>query len=39
MNYLKALLEDPRTDIAFIGYQAKGNPRPRSENTVPARVT
>ena len=26
MNYLKALLEDPRTDIAFIGYQAKGTP-------------
>ena len=26
MNYLKALLEDPRTDIVFIGYQAKGTP-------------
>jgi metallo-beta-lactamase family protein len=26
MNYLKALIEDPRTDIVFIGYQAKGTP-------------
>jgi metallo-beta-lactamase family protein len=26
MNYLKALLGDPRTDIVFIGYQAKGTP-------------
>jgi len=24
MNYLKALIEDPVTDILFIGYQAKG---------------
>jgi metallo-beta-lactamase family protein len=26
MNYLKALIEDPVTDILFIGYQAKGTP-------------
>ena len=26
MNYLQALIEDPRTDIVFIGYQAKGTP-------------
>ncbi len=26
LNYLKALVEDPRTDIVFIGYQAKGTP-------------
>lgn len=26
VNYLKALIEDPRTDIVFIGYQAKGTP-------------
>ncbi|WP_276785461.1 MBL fold metallo-hydrolase RNA specificity domain-containing protein [Thalassolituus oleivorans] len=25
-NYLKALLPDPRTDVVFIGYQAKGTP-------------
>lgn len=24
VNYLKALLEDPRTDVLFTGYQAKG---------------
>ena len=24
VNYLKALIEDPRTDILFVGYQAKG---------------
>lgn len=26
MNYLKALIEDPRTDIVFVGYQAAGTP-------------
>lgn len=26
MNYLKALIEDQRTDILFIGYQASGTP-------------
>lgn len=26
VNYLKALIGDPRTDIVFIGYQAKGTP-------------
>lgn len=26
VNYLKALLEDSRTDILFVGYQAKGTP-------------
>lgn len=26
VNYLKALVEDPRTDILFIGYQAAGTP-------------
>ncbi|MEH6604237.1 MAG: MBL fold metallo-hydrolase [Pseudomonadales bacterium] len=26
MNYLKALIEDERTDILFIGYQASGTP-------------
>ncbi|GAB3097069.1 MBL fold metallo-hydrolase [Aestuariicella hydrocarbonica] len=26
VNYLKALIEDPRTDIVFIGYQAQGTP-------------
>jgi metallo-beta-lactamase family protein len=26
VNYLKALIEDPRTDILFIGYQAAGTP-------------
>ena len=26
VNYLKALIEDPRTDILFIGYQAGGTP-------------
>lgn len=26
VNYLKALLGDPRTDILFIGYQARGTP-------------
>jgi metallo-beta-lactamase family protein len=25
-NYLKALIEDPRTDILFAGYQAEGTP-------------
>ena len=25
-NYLKALLPDPRTDVIFVGYQAKGTP-------------
>ena len=25
-NYLKALIEDPRTDILFVGYQAAGTP-------------
>ncbi|SKA24654.1 metallo-beta-lactamase family protein [Oceanospirillum multiglobuliferum] len=25
-NYLKALLPDPRTDLLFVGYQAKGTP-------------
>jgi metallo-beta-lactamase family protein len=24
VNYIKALIEDPRTDIVFVGYQAKG---------------
>jgi metallo-beta-lactamase family protein len=24
VNYLKALIEDPRTDILFVGYQARG---------------
>lgn len=24
MNYLKALLPDPRTDVVFVGYQAQG---------------
>jgi metallo-beta-lactamase family protein len=24
VNYLKALIEDPRTDVLFVGYQAKG---------------
>ena len=26
VNYLKALLGDPRTDILFVGYQAAGTP-------------
>ncbi|MBU3071546.1 MBL fold metallo-hydrolase [Aestuariicella sp. G3-2] len=26
VNYLKALIEDPRTDIVFMGYQATGTP-------------
>lgn len=26
VNYLKALIEDTRTDIVFMGYQAKGTP-------------
>ena len=26
LNYLKALIEDFRTDILFVGYQAKGTP-------------
>lgn len=26
MNYLKALIEDSRTDIVFVGYQARGTP-------------
>ncbi len=26
VNYLKALIEDKRTDIVFVGYQAKGTP-------------
>lgn len=26
VNYLKALIEDPRTDILFVGYQAEGTP-------------
>lgn len=26
VNYLKALLPDPRTDIVFVGYQARGTP-------------
>ena len=26
MNYLKALLPDPRTDVVFVGYQAQGTP-------------
>jgi len=26
VNYLKALIEDPRTDVLFIGYQASGTP-------------
>jgi len=26
VNYLKALLGDPRTDILFVGYQAEGTP-------------
>ncbi|MFA5495215.1 MAG: MBL fold metallo-hydrolase [Porticoccaceae bacterium] len=26
VNYLKALLPDPRTDVIFVGYQARGTP-------------
>ncbi|MCP4757299.1 MAG: MBL fold metallo-hydrolase [Proteobacteria bacterium] len=26
VNYLKALIEDPRTDVLFVGYQAQGTP-------------
>jgi len=26
VNYLKALIEDERTDILFVGYQAQGTP-------------
>jgi len=26
VNYLKALLPDPRTDVIFVGYQAEGTP-------------
>ena len=26
LNYLKALIEDPRTDVLFVGYQAAGTP-------------
>lgn len=26
MNYLKALVGDPRTDVLFVGYQAQGTP-------------
>lgn len=26
VNYLKALLGDPRTDVVFVGYQAQGTP-------------
>ncbi|EAR60782.1 MBL fold metallo-hydrolase, partial [Neptuniibacter caesariensis] len=26
VNYLKVLLDDPKTDVLFVGYQAKGTP-------------
>jgi metallo-beta-lactamase family protein len=26
VNYLKAMLPDPKNDIAFVGYQARGTP-------------
>lgn len=26
VNYLKAMLEDPRHEVLFVGYQAKGTP-------------
>lgn len=26
MNYLKAMLHDPRHDVLFVGYQARGTP-------------
>jgi len=26
VNYLKALLPDPKTDVLFVGYQAQGTP-------------
>jgi metallo-beta-lactamase family protein len=26
VNYLKAMLEDPRHEVMFVGYQAKGTP-------------
>jgi len=32
VNYLKAMLHDPRHDVLFVGYQAKGTP---SSNSAP----
>ena len=35
VNYLKALIEDPRNDILFIGYQARGTPGRTIQNNAP----
>jgi metallo-beta-lactamase family protein len=35
VNYLKALIEDARTDILFIGYQASGTPGRAIQNYGP----
>jgi metallo-beta-lactamase family protein len=35
VNYLKALIEDQRTDILFIGYQASGTPGRAIQNYGP----
>jgi metallo-beta-lactamase family protein len=35
VNYLKALIADPRTDVLFVGYQAKGTIGRKIQNTVP----
>ena len=35
MNYLKALIEDHRTDILFVGYQAQGTPGQIIQNYAP----
>lgn len=35
MNYLKALVEDKRTDVLFVGYQASGTPGRTIQNYGP----
>lgn len=35
VNYLKALIEDKRTDILFVGYQAQGTPGREIQNWGP----
>ena len=35
VNYLKALIEDERTDVLFIGYQASGTPGRAIQNYGP----
>ncbi|SEA45400.1 metallo-beta-lactamase family protein [Desulfuromusa kysingii] len=36
VNYLKALLGDPRTDVLFVGYQAEGTPGQKIQQYGPA---